>query len=325
MVGGELGEYTKVDDGIRMSSLQFLDAEGDLMERILTNVSSPNLLWLRWTDSISFPCEHYTLPTWVPMENLRVLQIEGHRLKTLWEEESKPPLQLRELEIKTPLSHIPKSIGQLKHLERIVIRYKYSEQVTITELPEEFCFLRSLKVLGLEGWSRMEELPEYFGNLTELQHLQLSECSVLKKLPESFGELTNLQHLELSNCRTLERLPDSFGELTNLQHLDLSECRTLERLPDSFCKLIKLQHLDLHSCCELSLQRETLGNISTLKYIDLSECGKIEVLPSQVAHQISLNHNTRGLGQLEKLEELYIKGCSDLEEVEDIQHCNFVV
>eukprot|EP00253_Pinus_taeda_P013145 PITA_13145 len=77
----------KVDDGIRMSSLQFLDAEGDLMERILRKVSSPNLKWLRWTRSFLSPCEHYTLPPWVPMKNLRVLQIEGHSLKTLWEEE----------------------------------------------------------------------------------------------------------------------------------------------------------------------------------------------------------------------------------------------
>eukprot|EP00253_Pinus_taeda_P020195 PITA_20195 len=82
------GEYTQVDDGIRMSRLQFLDAKGDLMERILTKVSSSNLKWLRWTcNRILLPCEHYTLLRWVPMNNLRVLQIEGHRLKTLWEEQ----------------------------------------------------------------------------------------------------------------------------------------------------------------------------------------------------------------------------------------------
>eukprot|EP00253_Pinus_taeda_P014905 PITA_14905 len=308
------GEYTQVDDGIRMSRLQFLDAKGDLMERILTKVSSSNLKWLRWTcNRILLPCEHYTLLRWVPMNNLRVLQIEGHRLKTLWEEQLEPPLQLRELEIKIcSLSHIPNSIGQLKHLERIVICNVKPEKITITELPEEFCGLRSLKVLVLEGWSRMKALPKKFGNLTELQHLQLSKCSALKSLPESFGELTNLQHVDLSDCSNLARLPESFGELTNLQHIqlssctaldslpesfgklsnlqriDLSYCRALERLSDSFGDLIKLQHLNLVGCSELSLPRETLGDISTLKYIDLSYCRKIEVLPSQVAHQRSL-------------------------------------
>lgn len=83
------GKYNEVADGIRMSSLQLLDTKYDLVvvEHILTKVYYPNLKWLCWTNNIFSPCKHYTLPPWVPMKNLRVLQIEGDRLKTLWEEE----------------------------------------------------------------------------------------------------------------------------------------------------------------------------------------------------------------------------------------------
>jgi Leucine-rich repeat (LRR) protein len=226
----------------------------------------------------------------------------------LWKNESQAPLQLRELEIYAPLSNIPKSIGKLKHLERIVIEGK----VNLTQLPKEFCLLQSLKALVLVGFSEMKSLQECFFNLTNLQQIDLSSCRALERLPESLGNLTNLQQIKLSNCRALERLPESLGNLTNLQQLTLSDCRALERLPeslgnltnlqqikltgpsalerlpDSFCKLIKLQNLDLSYCTNLTMSSETLGNISTLERIDLTYCGKIEVLPQQVTHQRSL-------------------------------------
>ena len=86
------------------------------------------------------------------MENLRVLNVDGMELETLWHRKSQvninwpnlilsclfsigifliyiethvyilqDPLQLQELNITAPLSKIPNSIGKLKHLEQIYV------------------------------------------------------------------------------------------------------------------------------------------------------------------------------------------------------------
>lgn len=67
------------------------------LEPILRRVHSPNLIWLRWRE-----CPYYSLPSWIPMDNLRVLQVFGSVLKTLWQSKSQVPLQLRELVINSP-------------------------------------------------------------------------------------------------------------------------------------------------------------------------------------------------------------------------------
>eukprot|EP00253_Pinus_taeda_P018356 PITA_18356 len=172
------------------------------------------------------------------------------------------PLQLRELQLFTPLSNIPKSIGQLKHLERIILNYTVG--VNLKKLPDEFCNLQSLKTLVFKKCSKMKSLPESFGNLISLQHIDLSESSEMNSLPESFGNLSNLQHINLSACHNLERFPNSFGNLIGLKYLNLMDCSAL------------------------TISSEAFGNISTLEYISLSFCEKIEVLPPQVVKQRSL-------------------------------------
>lgn len=70
--------------GYKMKNLQFLDINSgrDLLERILSVVRSPNLIWLRWRN-----CGHSSLPSWIPMKKLGVLEVHGGNLEMLWQEE----------------------------------------------------------------------------------------------------------------------------------------------------------------------------------------------------------------------------------------------
>eukprot|EP00253_Pinus_taeda_P026693 PITA_26693 len=107
----------------KMKNLQLLDIdmEEDHLKCLLNGMDSPNLLWFRWLN-----CRSSSLPPYIPMEKLRVLEVEGYKLETLWQEDLQTPLRLRELRISVDiLEKIPKSIGQLKHLELMVVYINY--------------------------------------------------------------------------------------------------------------------------------------------------------------------------------------------------------
>jgi hypothetical protein len=62
--------------------LQFVAGEDCYLERILRRVRSPSLKWIRW-NKYPYSC----LPSWIPMGNLRVLEVAGSALEILWQRE----------------------------------------------------------------------------------------------------------------------------------------------------------------------------------------------------------------------------------------------
>eukprot|EP00253_Pinus_taeda_P016207 PITA_16207 len=264
--------------------LKILATEGDYLKAILRTVPSAPLIWLCW-----YHCPYSSLPSWVPMENLRVLEVAGSRLEMLWQLQSQAPLQLRELNIFSPLSRIPKSIGQLKHLEKIVLG-RQVDTLPLKSLPEEFCDLHSLKWLTLQGCSELTSLPDSFGKLTSLQRINLIWASRLKTLPNSFGNLAGLQHFFLSAAFSLETLPNSFGNLSNLQHIDWRGASSLKTLPNSFGNLISLQHLSLSGASNLKTLPNSFGNLINLQHIDLAHAFRLETLPNSFGDLTNLQH-----------------------------------
>eukprot|EP00253_Pinus_taeda_P036374 PITA_36374 len=304
---------------IDMRTLQLLDTENAILERLLTSRMEHfprSLIWLRWNK-----CPKRSLPSWIPMSNLRVLQVSGSILKTLWEDESQAPLHLRELEINAPLSNLPRSIGRLKHLERFVVGKFVSGQVNLTKLPEEFCLLHSLTDLVLTDCSKMKSLPEFFALLSGLQHIDLSFCRNLEMLPSSFRFLWQLRHINLSYCHDLERLPDSICGLWRLQHIDMRGCHNLERLPDSFGDLRDLRHINLSGCHDLQRLPDYFGELKYLQHIDLQGCHNLEDLPTTFGDLMNLEYiNLSNCHDLERLPESFVN-LSNLEHI-DLSGCH---
>jgi len=309
----DVSEWNHDYGAFGMMSLKLLDTEEGNLERIMKWVKRPDLIWLRWRN-----CPHSSLSSLsscISMNNLRVLQVSGSLLQTLWEE-NQPPEELRELEINAPLRNIPKSIGRLKHLERILVGRFLSGRVNLIELPEKLCDLKSLKALVLKECSRLKSLPYSFGKLTTLEHIDLSFCRNLERLPGSFGSLMNLQHIDLSNCYDLKSLPDSFGSLGKLRSIDLRGCHKLKSLPDSFGNLKKLQNINLSDCHGLRRLPDSFGDLSNLQYIDLSGCHNLNRLPDS-------------FGNLTNLQRINLSNCHDLQMLPDsfdnlknLQHIN---
>lgn len=276
-----------------LRKLQLVAAEGDLLESILRRVKSPDLIWLRWKKC---PCSF--LPSWIPMKNIRVLEVVGNKLERLWRYQA--PLELRELNISAPLLKFPKSIGQLKHIEKIVLNYP-PILVHLKTLPKEFCRLSSLKYLHLRC-SHMESLPESFGNLTNLQHLDLSYSASLHMLPKSFGNLIRLRYLCLKSCYNLIISNESFGHIKSLEYLNLSSCRKMEVLPPQVASQGPLEEMCLSETC-LKQMPSDIGQLSNLEVLSL-ESPWLEMLPSS-------------LGHLGRLKQLYLYGCIRLKCLPD--------
>lgn len=218
----------------------------------------------------------------------------------LWQSE-KAPLDLRGLTIAAPLSHFPKSIGQLQYLEKIVV--KSEDGVPLKALPEEFCNLRSLKYLELRWCKRMISLPESFGKLTNLQHIDLLGAFTLQSLPYSFRNLTRLKHLNLSLCMSLKMSSGILGSGCPVEYLSLEYCDNVEELLSQVALQSSLETLILRRL-DFKEIPSAIGGLSNLEYLWIGEsiyerCNMMEEFPP--------SHFC-----LENLKTLYVESCPKL-------------
>lgn len=302
-----------------MRRLQLLDIEGDLLDPVFRGVEFPNLLWLRWNE-----CPSSSLASSIPLKNLRVLQASGSQLRTLWQDESQAPLQLLELEISAPLLNIPKSIGQLKYLERIVIDGNSSFEgvnVQITKLPKEFCELQSLETLVLRNCTEMMSLPNSFGNLSNIQYIDLFGCKKLRRIPKSFGNLAKLKYLNLSGCNQVTFQSEALEKISTLQHMDLTNCEKIEILPQQVAHQRSLLTLRLKGT-DLKELPSAIGELRNLEVLELGS-PLLDRLPPSLVDLRNLKELTLwdckglkclppSLGNLCNLKILTIWGCEEL-------------
>ena len=72
---------TTTPNGFR--KLLLVATEDGNLESILRRIELPSWIWL-----CSNNCSYSSLPSWIPMKNIRVLEVVGNKLKTLWQVES---------------------------------------------------------------------------------------------------------------------------------------------------------------------------------------------------------------------------------------------
>ncbi|XP_010519145.1 PREDICTED: disease resistance RPP13-like protein 4 [Tarenaya hassleriana] len=115
-----------------------------------------------------------------------------------------------------------------------------------------FKLMKTLKVLYLGRWERTAkrhievESPELMKNLnslSELRLLSLQGISRIERLDDSVCKLRKLIILDLRACYNLEKLPEKIDSLENLIYLDISECYMIDRMPKRLAWLEKLEVL----------------------------------------------------------------------------------
>eukprot|EP01018_Ginkgo_biloba_P006228 Gb_36932 [translate_table: standard] len=287
----------------KMTELQFLSLRDACVEGDFSKLSG-ELRWLRWSSS-RFEC----MPSNLRMSNLRVLNLSSGSFIELWDEDkiTELPKKLQMLDISDccSLESIPKSVGKLRFLQKIVLLRCFR----ITKLPEEFCDLKALQYANFSLCENLEKLPHRFGDLVlptqitsqiSLKYLDIGRCHRLKSIPIDLGKLRGMGKLIVGSPLITE-LPISFGDLSRLKHLELLHCSGLEHLPQSIGMLKQLTYLEINAR-RLSHLPEEIGHLANLSILSVRRCEKLEMISSSFRNLEKLkilrlddNHSLRSL------------------------------
>lgn len=255
-------------------------------------------------------------------KNLVTLDLSGNNFEVLPIDFSQCPL-LEQLNTSyNPLTHLPDSIGALKNLRELEMRYCHIEY-----FPSYPNFL-SVKILKL-GYPEMKEIPQGVFNIKNLQELEIDEASI-KTLPDEIGSLSSLEILSITNTQ-LRYLPESIGQLSNLKTLELVD-NNLESLPatlGNLSNLISLSIADFNEGNRLKELPTEVCQLQNLVELDISY-NKIENLPKKIGTLSNLQiFNISGnplnslpyeFADLRKLKALSIHRCpfDEMPEIKDM-------
>ncbi|CAI5994668.1 unnamed protein product [Closterium sp. NIES-65] len=214
--------------------------------------------------------------------------------------------------------------SQYSSLKRLQLNRCYIGE----RLPNSFEeMLPRLQELSISNWRSFSGLTDQFTSLACLESLTISSCDVeeldqFSTLPENFGDLPALKSLVLHKL-PLCHLPASFTRLASLETFLLVGCEEMEELPAGFGFLSALRTLSLVCSPTLKLP-EDLGGLTNLQTFHLKQYRK-EQLPSSFSQlasltrleldQCSVGGLLEGVGEMAKLQELFIQDCRDITEI----------
>ncbi|KAF2320051.1 hypothetical protein GH714_022577 [Hevea brasiliensis] len=137
--------------------------------------------------------------------------------------------------------------------------------------------------------------------------MDLSYSRDLMRIPDLSSIAPNLEFLYLKRCYNLVEIP-SLKNLSNLTELDLCECYKVKDCPEIPCN-IKILTLDytgieqlpssIKHLSQLVSLPSSIGNLKRLEQLNLVGCSRLVTIPSSI-------------GNLKRLEELHLGGCSRL-------------
>ncbi|CAI5518830.1 unnamed protein product [Closterium sp. Naga37s-1] len=196
-------------------------------------------------------------------------------------------------------------------------------------LPASFAGMQSVSQLHLLGCS-LGSLPEDLGQVSGLTELQLSKVAGLHLLPSLLhldirDSLSHLQRLHLLRM-DFSNLPEDLGQMQGLRVLTIDTLPNLSTLPASLTLLTSLQHLMVSlSDTFSSLPEDGFGNLSSLLNLSLKHLPLLLKLPAAVSrlaslqvldveHCENLSELPEGLESVRSLREVYVDGCSQLED-----------
>ncbi|KAL5733930.1 hypothetical protein ACOSP7_031791 [Xanthoceras sorbifolium] len=136
-------------------------------------------------------------------------------------------------------SKIPSWLGNMTTLVELAMPNNHLEG----PIPPEFCHLKNLDVLNLEGNS-LSSIPSCFSHLS-LKRVHLARNMLQGELQDVFHNSSSLVTLDLGYNRINGIIPNWIGRLSNLTYLILNNNNLKGNLPIQLCQLDRLRLVDL--------------------------------------------------------------------------------
>ncbi|KAH9294115.1 hypothetical protein KI387_040682 [Taxus chinensis] len=241
-----------------------------------------------------------SIPSWIPLQNLQYLRIVDGRLKKLWQDDlqvsssswipppilqslmstirgikkrlfqsdAEVPFELKELLLETIiLRELPNTLGMLNHLEKLVLKGRYSDISNSNFLIEGRSFSESLRKLSslrslilwdfcLSGELALSDSRDSTSFQTSIDR----SMSCLQTIHIRGVKLTSKLLIDGEHCPSLEYL--RLDSMENLVEVNLSLVTTLNSFKLVFCKKLKTISGNFD-----------LGNLETLS---IKKCGELE-------------------------------------------------
>eukprot|EP01018_Ginkgo_biloba_P023675 Gb_26621 [translate_table: standard] len=289
-----------------MKELKLLELGDDCVEGDLGKLPQ-ELVWLRWRN---YPYE--CMPPNLQINHVRVLDLCGGKLVSLWDDQSQVPSKLQELNLQRcyKLQRVPDSIDRFRALQKL----DFSNCLLLKTLSEEFCCLESLEVLSLKSCLNLEYLPSGFGGMRRLRDVSLRECKKLKALPESFGDFPQIEYLDMTHCTNVKIEEGSFGSISTLKQVNLLSCPKLETFPTQLTRQRSLKKLGVATVDKYSRGIADFGHNEI--FIDIPEnFGELSRLT-----EVEMGNLTRipqSIGKLSQLVTFRLWGFANMRAIPD--------
>ncbi|XP_023733827.1 probable LRR receptor-like serine/threonine-protein kinase At2g24230 [Lactuca sativa] len=224
------------------------------------------------------------------------------------------------------------TIGKLTKLQSLDLS---SNQ--ITNLPNDFWSLGSLKTLNLSNNTISMNLPSNIGNFGSLEKLDLSFNNFFGSLPESISSLISLQVLNLNRNGFDSTVPLGILACRSLISLDFSSNSFNGSLPDGFgSSFPKLKSLNLAGN-EMKGKDSDFSKLESLKYLNISknlfQGSVVEIFQESLeVVDLSSNHFEGLISQVNFSSLVYLdvsdnevsgEFFSNLSETHNLKHLNF--
>ena len=205
-----------------------------------------------------------SLPSKFEMESLQILILSGcSKIKRIPEFMGNMKL-LSKLHLNTTaLTKLPSSVEHLTNFASLQLR----DCKNLLCLPSIICSFKSLKVINLDGCSKLDGLPEELWNVESLEQLDLSGIA-FRELPFSVFALKNPKALSFKGCKGPP--PKLMNKLFPFNLMPRRGLNPVSLLLPSFLGLSSLRKLDL-SDCNLQTIPNDIGKLSSIYILNLSE------------------------------------------------------
>ncbi|CAM8986819.1 unnamed protein product [Rhodiola kirilowii] len=214
--------------------------------------------------------------------------------------------------------------AQNQQKQQVVHSLDFSSFNLAGDLPSiltNLCPIQSLSSLSFFDNSIGSVIPNHIADCRNLKHLNLSSNYLVGEIPYSIADLSNLTSLDLSYNNFTGAFPASLGVIENLEQLWLFNNLFNETIPSFLFNITSLREMKLaYNIFQPNRISPELGNLTKLEDLWLAGCNLIGDIPDTIGRLTRLRNLDLSSNQLTGSIPSSITDMKSLEQIELYQN-----